>query len=43
MIFGKPKARPFRRMGVALAFGNDETTEELVKKAKKVARKIKVV
>lgn len=42
MIFGKPKARPFRRMGVALAFGN-ETTEELVKKAKKVARKIKIV
>ena len=42
MIFGKPKARPFRRMGVALAFGN-ETTEELVKKAKKVASKIKIV
>ena len=40
-IFGKPTTRKYRRMAVALAYGS-ETTTELVKKAKKVAIKIKV-
>ena len=38
-IFGKPKTRPYRRMGVALAYGSNDV-EELVKKAKMVASKI---
>ena len=38
-IFGKPKTRPYRRMGVALAYGINDV-EELVKKAKMVASKI---
>jgi len=38
-IFGKPKSRPYRRMGVALAYG-DNDVEDLVKKAKMVASKI---
>tara|TARA_B100001093_G_scaffold520499_1_gene616867 strand:- start:11815 stop:12975 length:1161 start_codon:yes stop_codon:yes gene_type:complete len=38
-IFGKPKTRPYRRMGVALAYGSNDV-EELVKKAKIVASKI---
>ena len=41
-IFGKPTARPYRRMGVALAYGN-ESVEGLVKRAKQVAQKIKVL
>ena len=40
-VFGKPIIRPYRRMAVALAYGNKEVTE-LVAKAKKVASKIKV-
>ena len=40
-IFGKPTTRPFRRMAVALAYGN-ENTSILVVKAKEVAAKIKV-
>ena len=40
-IFGKPTVRKFRRMGVALAYGNDSTSD-LVKKAQKVASKIKI-
>ncbi len=40
-LFGKPTTRPYRRMGVALAYGN-ETIEELVEKAKLVSSKIKV-
>ena len=40
-IFGKPTTRPFRRMAVALAYGN-ENTSVLVEKAKQVATKIKV-
>ena len=40
-IFGKPSLRPYRRMAVALTYGN-ETTENLVKKAKEVASHIKV-
>lgn len=42
-IFGKPVTRPYRRMAVALAWdkpGSD--VKELVKKAQKVAAKIKV-
>ncbi|MBU2020220.1 MAG: formate-dependent phosphoribosylglycinamide formyltransferase [Bacteroidetes bacterium] len=39
--FGKPTARPYRRMGVALSFG-EETVEELVKKAKELAAKITI-
>ncbi len=40
-IFGKPTSRPYRRMAVALAYGNEDVSE-LVKKAKVVAGKIKV-
>ena len=40
-IFGKPTTRPFRRMAVALAYG-EENTSVLVAKAKEVAAKIKV-
>ena len=40
-IFGKPITRPYRRMAVALAYGNEDVAE-LVSKAKEVASKIKV-
>lgn len=40
-IFGKPTTRPYRRMAVALAFG-EESVQELVEKAKKTAAKIHV-
>ena len=40
-IFGKPSTRPYRRMAVALAFGN-ESVDSLVKKAKEIASHIKV-
>ena len=40
-IFGKPTTRPYRRMAVALAYGNEDTSA-LVEKAKKVAAKIQV-
>ena len=40
-IFGKPTTRPYRRMAVALAYGNEDTSV-LVEKAKKVAAKIQV-
>ena len=40
-IFGKPSTRPFRRMAVALAYG-DEDVKILVEKAKEVAAHIKV-
>ncbi len=40
-VFGKPNTRPYRRMAVALAYG-DESTIDLVEKAKNVASKIKV-
>ena len=40
-IFGKPSSRLYRRMGVALAYGNDDT-EILVARSKEVASKIKV-
>ena len=40
-IFGKPTTRPYRRMAVALAYG-EENTSVLVEKAKEVAAKIKV-
>ena len=35
-IFGKPSTRKYRRMAVALAYGN-ESTDQLVNKAKEVA------
>jgi phosphoribosylglycinamide formyltransferase 2 len=38
-IFGKPTTRPFRRMAVALTYGNDNVVD-LVEKAKFVAGKI---
>ena len=38
-IFGKPNTHPYRRMAVALAYG-DEPVEALVEKAKSVAREI---
>lgn len=40
-IFGKPTTRPYRRMAVALSYG-DEDVKELVEKAKFVARNIQV-
>ena len=40
-VFGKPTTRKYRRMAVALAYGNDETSI-LIEKAKKVASKIKI-
>ena len=40
-IFGKPNTHPYRRMAVALAYGN-ENTSVLVEKAKEVAASIKV-
>jgi len=40
-IFGKPNTRKYRRMAVALAYG-EEDVEELVNKAKEVASKIKI-
>lgn len=40
-IFGKPFTRPYRRMGVALTYGN-ESIEELVEKAKQIAAEIEV-
>ncbi|MBA3901974.1 MAG: formate-dependent phosphoribosylglycinamide formyltransferase, partial [Bacteroidetes bacterium] len=43
-IFGKPVARPYRRMGVALAYDSKETKiEEAIKRAVKAAALIKVV
>jgi len=42
-IFGKPNTRKYRRMGVALAYDKiDASTDELRKKAKEIADKIKV-
>jgi phosphoribosylglycinamide formyltransferase 2 len=40
-LFGKPTTRPYRRMAVALAYG-DEDVKRLVEKAKEVAGKITV-
>jgi phosphoribosylglycinamide formyltransferase 2 len=40
-IFGKPSTRPYRRMGVGLAYG-DENVELLIEKAKNVASQITV-
>ena len=40
-IFGKPSTRPYRRMAVALAFG-EEDVKELVEKAKSVAGMITI-
>lgn len=40
-VFGKPTTRPYRRMALGLAHGN-ESTAELVEKAKEVAACIKV-
>jgi phosphoribosylglycinamide formyltransferase 2 len=41
ILFGKPTSRPYRRMGVALAYGNEDVTD-LVSKAKRVSSEIKV-
>jgi phosphoribosylglycinamide formyltransferase 2 len=40
-LFGKPDSRPFRRMGVALAKGND--IQQAREKATRAASKIKIV
>ena len=43
-IFGKPTTRPYRRMGVALAYASvDCNMEELVEKAKTAAAMVRVV
>jgi phosphoribosylglycinamide formyltransferase 2 len=41
-IFGKPSTRPYRRMAVALAYGVEENTTDLVQRAKQLADSIKV-
>ena len=41
-LFGKPTSRPYRRMGVTLAYGEQPVTE-LVEKAKEMASYIEVV
>ena len=41
-IFGKPSTRPYRRMAVTLAYG-DDSVKKLVEKAKDVASHIKIV
>jgi phosphoribosylglycinamide formyltransferase 2 len=40
--FAKPTARPYRRMGVALAYGN-KSVEELVEQAKRLAKRIDIL
>ena len=40
-IFGKPTTRPYRRMAVGLAYG-DESVKDLVERAKEVAQLIKI-
>ena len=40
-IFGKPNTRPYRRMAIALAYGDDEVST-LVDKAKVVASCIEI-
>ncbi len=40
-IFGKPTTRKYRRMGVALAYGNEDVSD-LVSKAQEVASRIKL-
>ncbi len=40
-IFGKPITRPYRRMAIALAYGNEDI-DDLVSKAQEVASKIKI-
>jgi phosphoribosylglycinamide formyltransferase 2 len=41
-LFGKPTSRPYRRMGVTLAYGEQSVTE-LVEKAKEIASYIEVI
>jgi phosphoribosylglycinamide formyltransferase 2 len=42
-IFGKPITRPFRRMGVALAYDQvDSDIKEIIHKAKEIAGKIRI-
>ena len=42
-LFGKPTSRPYRRMGVTLAYDNlDTPIEEIVERAKKIATLVKV-
>jgi phosphoribosylglycinamide formyltransferase 2 len=42
-IFGKPLARPYRRMGVALVYDNIGcNVKQLVKKAKEIAGKVRI-
>lgn len=43
-IFGKPTARPYRRMGVALTYGTPQTPiESLVERAKTIKNHIEVI
>ena len=42
-IFGKPSTRPYRRMGVALAFDNPTTSIDILRaRAREAASKVKV-
>jgi phosphoribosylglycinamide formyltransferase 2 len=40
-LFGKPSARPYRRLGVVLTFGNEEV-HSLVEKAKILSKKVHI-
>lgn len=43
-LFGKPTSRPYRRMGVALVYGDlDKDIEYLVEQAKKVSTRVKII
>ncbi len=41
-LFGKPSTRPYRRMGVALAYGGSDDVEKLREKARQVADTIQI-
>ena len=43
-IFGKPTSRPYRRMGVVVTYDDlDGDVEEVKRRAKKIAREVKVI
>jgi phosphoribosylglycinamide formyltransferase 2 len=43
-LFGKPSARPYRRMGVVVTYdGLDGDVREVTKRAKTLASKVKVI
>lgn len=43
-LFGKPTSRPYRRMGVVVTYDTlDSAVEEVTKRAKELAKKVKVI